>query len=51
MRIIWNLFLVVTGLLMIVIFPPLVLINIALYFVFKPKQQPQNITVVVRDKD
>lgn len=51
MRIIWNLFLVVIGLMCLVVFPPLALIPIVLYFVFKPKQQPQNITVVVRDKD
>lgn len=51
-RFLWNLFLIFTGLVELLIFPPLILINVILYFMLKPKPvppQPQNITVVVKD--
>lgn len=47
MRIIWNLSLIFTGIIELFLFPPLLLINFVLYFMFKPKPEPQSPTVVV----
>jgi len=47
MRILWNLLLVFTGLMELLVFPPLILINLVLYFMFKAKPEPPAPTVVV----
>jgi len=47
MRILWNLLLIFTGIIELFLFPPLILINIILYFIFKAKPEPPAPTVVV----